>query len=434
MLLWIAGALIFFIGQIAAVLIREYCRPQKAVAWLVILFALPLAGFLLYLFAAKEYPCGDADDRPKRNGASFPVTTGNEVEVFVEGKAAMAAMLEAMAAARHHIHLEFYIIREDALGTELKRMLIRKAREGVKVRLIYDGFGSRGLSKAYLRKLRKAGVEIAVFSPLLSAFWKRRVNYRNHRKILVVDGKTGFIGGMNLGDEYLGKNPRFGYWRDTHFRLRGEAVKWIQATFLSDWHALKKERIQGREYEPEPGRPGDETLRIVRSGPDEGILELLFTLIASARRRIYIETPYFVPDPGILLALRTAALRGVDVRVIIPAVPDSRLVYQASLSHVRELLPRGIRFFRYRKGFLHAKTIICDDIACSGSTNMDMRSLAGQFEIDAVFLNGQVPARLTEAFHRDLADSEEILPAQLENRSPARKAGEVFARLLSPLF
>lgn len=465
---WIAlllAVLALFAVQILTVLIREYCRPQKAAAWLILLYLFPFAGFLLYWFAAQEYDCnappsresgGTPDCLRERLAArcadgsaakpmaawpvlpacrnALPVTAGNAVEVYFSGEAAFDAMLGAMAAAEHHIHLEFYIIQNDALGARLQQLLIRKAREGVKVRLVCDGIGSRRLKKSYFHKLREAGVETGCFFPPMAAFWKRRINYRNHRKIVVVDGKIGFIGGMNVGEEYLGKHPKFGHWRDTQFGIRGDAVLWIQYTFLTDWHAVTGEWIQGAGYFPDQPFAGNETVRIIKSGPDEKILELMFTLIASAKRRVYIETPYFVPEPGIALALKTAALSGVDVRVIIPAVPDYKLVYGATLSYVRELKPSGIRFFRYRKGFLHAKMIICDDIACSGSTNMDMRSLAGQFEIDALFADGTVVERLVQAFRMDQEASEEVRAGELEGRPLPARLNEVIARLLSPLF
>ncbi|WP_313637197.1 phospholipase D-like domain-containing protein [Paenibacillus sp.] len=247
---------------------------------------------------------------------TIPITAYNETTIYSEGKQAFEAMLEAIAAAMHHIHNEFYIIRDDHLGSQFERLLIRKAQEGC-------------------------------FSPPFTTFFDKRLNYRNHRKIVVVDGKIGFFGGLNIGDEYVGKNPKIGYWRDTHFSITGDAVLWIQYTFLTDWYLAKEQIITYSVYYPIQKSQGKELVQIVKSGPDETILEFIFSFIISAKKRIYIETPYFIPDPSILLALKTAVHRGIDIRVIIPSTPDKKIVYNASLSYVQELLQAGVRFYCY---------------------------------------------------------------------------------------
>ncbi|WP_226000271.1 cardiolipin synthase [Paenibacillus sp. BJ-4] len=471
-MLWIILALLLFIVQIAVIIIVEYHRSNKAIAWLIILFLFPLLGFLVYYFVAKEYSCyrtlqrkknrqweqikADLINRSKRwipkamdevnnwkkrgDHASFqkisdiPITACNETTIYTEGKQAFEAMLEAIAAAKHHIHIEFYIIRDDQLGTRFERLLIRKAQEGIKVRMLYDGIGSRRLGKAYLKRLRDAGVETGCFFPLFTTFFDKRLNYRNHRKIVVVDGKIGFFGGLNIGDEYEGKDPKFGYWRDTHFSIKGDAVLWIQYTFLTDWYLVKEQSITDFVYYPVQESQGQEFVQIVKSGPDETILELLFSFIVSAKKRIYIETPYFVPDPAILLALKTAVIRGIDVRVILPLIPDKKIVYNASLSYVQDLLQAGVRFYCYQKGFIHAKVVISDQLACSGSANMDMRSFCGQFELNAVFFDRKVVDQLVQDFYQDLSVSHELSLSEFEKRSRIQKMKEVFARLLSPLF
>ncbi|WP_373232719.1 cardiolipin synthase [Cohnella sp.] len=471
-MLWIILALFLLISQIAVVIINEYCRPQKTVAWLVILYIFPFIGFLFYYFVAKEYSCFNPTlrkdnsklehlrellaDQCKRklpidlveqsvyhddnlqailkNGNTLPITTANETTIYIDGKQAFEAMFESISLAKHHIHIEFYIIRDDVLGKEFQQLLIRKAQEGVKVRLLYDGIGCYRLGKTYMKQLQNAGVETGCFAPLLSSFINKQINFRNHRKIVVVDGEVGFIGGLNVGDEYLGNKTEIGYWRDTHFRIKGDAVLWIQYTFSTDWYLVKRQLLTDAVYYPVQENQGNEFVQIVKSGPDETILELIFTLIVSAKRLIYMETPYFIPDPAVFLALKTAAIRGVDVRVIIPAVPDSKLVYFASLSYVRELLQAGIRFYRYKKGFIHSKVIISDDVACSGSANMDMRSFTGQFELNAVFFDGKSVNRMIEEFNRDLCESEEILFTELDKGPKIQKLKEVFSRLLSHLF
>lgn len=465
-------ALLLFIIQIATIVFIEFRRPYKAIAWLIIMFIFPLFGFLLYYFVAKEYTCHPALQRTEsrdwdrikedlihrcrqrireamdgeamwqddkwqallKNIPIAPITAYNETTVFAEGKQAFEAMLDSIAAAEHHIHIEFYIIRDDHIGTRFERLLVRKAQEGVKVRLLYDGIGSRRLGKAYLKRLQDAGVETGCFFPPLTTFIDKRLNYRNHRKIVVLDGKIGFFGGLNIGDEYLGNNPKIGYWRDTHFSMIGDGVLWLQYTFLTDWYMVKGQILTDPVYYPAQESRGKEVVQVVKSGPDETILELIFSLIVSAKKRVYIETPYFIPDPGVLLALKTAVIRGVDVRVIIPAVPDKKLVYCASLSYVQELLQAGVRFYGYQKGFIHAKVIISDDIACSGSANMDIRSFCGQFEINAVFFDGKVVDRLVQDFYMDLDVSKEILLPEFEKRPRVQRFKEIFARLLSAMF
>ncbi|XEC96441.1 cardiolipin synthase [Paenibacillus tarimensis] len=471
-MIWIVTVLLLFIIQIATVVVFEFPRPSKAVAWIVILFILPLAGFLFYFFIGKEYKCkstaNESDEKRLEQikeqlaarcdqnrmeerqvpavlrqdrihamlvrAASIPVTFGNTTAVFAEGNQAFEDILEEISRAKHHVHIEFYIIRDDDLGTRFQQLLIRKVREGVNVRLLYDGIGCHKLNKSYVKRLRDGGVETECFSPPLSSFFSRRLNFRNHRKIVVVDGRTGYFGGLNIGDEYLGKDPEIGFWRDTHYRIEGDAVLWIQYTFLTDWYFVTGKLLSGPEYYPDQAGQGSEWVQMVKSGPDETILELIFTGIVSAKNRIYIESPYFIPEPGILLALKTAALSGVDVRVIMPSKPDYQIVYWASLSYVQELLLAGVRFYCYEKGFIHSKVIIADDLAISGSANMDVRSFCGQFELGAVFYDGKVINRLVADFYGDLKVSKEIVREEFIGRPKLQKCKEAFARLLSPLF
>ncbi|KPV60595.1 hypothetical protein QJ48_04585 [Paenibacillus sp. A3] len=471
-MVWIILALILFIIQIAAVVIFEFSRPYKAVTWIVILFLCPPLGFLLYFFVGKEYACKRLMNREDRmlleqikeelsdrcgcetkqgrrlnvkpkdrvhamleNAAAIPVTAGNETIVYAEGTQAFEDMLKDIAMAKRHIHIESYIIRDDQLGIRFQQLLIRKAQEGVNVRLLYDGIGCHRLRKSYIHRLKDAGVKVQCFFPPLLSLVNRHINFRNHRKIIVVDGKIGYFGGLNIGDEYVGKDSKVGYWRDTHFRIEGDAVLWIQYTFLIDWFLIKGELLSDPDYYPVQEKKGNERVQIVKSGPDEtSMLELIFSCIVSAKKRIYIATPYFVPDPGLLFALKTAAAGKIDVRIILPAVPDHQIVHWASLSYVKELLQSGGRFYFYEKGFIHAKVIIADDLAFSGSANMDIRSFCGQFELGAVFFDGRIVDRLVRDFVRDLGASRQILLPQFERRSKLQKCKETFARLLSPLF
>lgn len=470
-MLWIVVLLLsLFIVQLAFIIVAEYRRPYKALTWLALSFLVPVVGLLAYFLIAKEYAgfrsaAGSGFERLERiredimkrslertdahsgnesewqrqaklfrGMTGFPVTACNETTVFSKGDQAFEAMLDAIASARHHIHILFYIVRSDRLGNRFEQMLVRKAREGVKVRLIYDGVGSRHLDKSFLKRLRAGGVETGCFFPIRSALLGRRLNYRNHRKIVVVDGKIGFFGGLNIGEEYLGRSRQYGYWRDTHFAIAGDAVLWLQYTFLADWLRVMGRFPEEEGYFPDQPGIGKEFVQIIRSDPTKRLHELIFSLIVSAKKRLYIESPYFIPDPAVMLALKTAAAKGVEVAVVLPGKPDKKLVYTGTMSYVREMLPSGIRFYRYRKGFIHSKVIISDDVAFSGSANLDMRSFWGQFEIDALFWDGNVVGCLARDFFRDLEDCEPISPAEFEGRNWKQRAYEVWARLISPLF
>lgn len=310
-----------------------------------------------------------------------PITGCNHSTVLTNGEEAFAAMLREMEKAKHHLHVEFYIFRDDVISTKFQDVMIRKAQEGVKVRFICDGLGSHKMSWSFIRKLQDAGVEFHYFLPPLIATIDRRVNYRNHRKIVVVDGQVGFVGGINVGDDYLGQYPEIGFWRDTHVQIEGDAVYFLQSTFLNDWKLASGERItepQLAELFPPHICSGEERIQILASGPDQdwdAIQEMCFGAISVACERIYITTPYFIPDPALYEALKTAAVSGVDVKIIIPYQSDSKLVHLASLSYVEELLRAGVEFFQYRKGFVHAKVMIVDELlATVGTANMDMRS------------------------------------------------------------
>ncbi|MCC2684385.1 MAG: phospholipase D/transphosphatidylase [Paenibacillaceae bacterium] len=527
---WIVLALALFIFQIATVLLIEFRRPTYAVAWLFILFVIPVAGFVLYFLMAKEYSRrrkirrrsrlqADAsivrnwmegegvseeatEDEPVEivdGSAAFgwpasqkrlygllsripdaPITFGNKADILTDARATYAAIRESLELARNHIHLEYYIIRQDRTGFLFQQLLIKKAREGVKVRLIYDGLGSLELGKKYLQALRDAGVEVYSFLPLLISLYQRRINYRNHRKAVIIDGKIGFLGGINVGNEYLGEDPALGFWRDTHIRLEGESVVHLQRMFVRDWRFVSGERLAeegffqaqqgdrdaktGHEPEGEWGksgltmqeerekrrgvrmergksdrnRQGDQRVQILVSGPNErwkSIQQVYFAVINAAVHRVYLTTPYFIPDPSILMAIKTAALSGVDVRIILPDKVDYRMVKWASLSFVEDLLDVGVRIFEYKKGFMHAKVFIVDHFLASvGTANLDMRSFYNNFELNALLFDPEAIGRLESDFLRDLGNSVEIDQEEFERRSRLKKAQEVVGRLLSPLF
>ncbi|MDF2936666.1 MAG: phospholipase D/transphosphatidylase [Paenibacillaceae bacterium] len=473
---WLLFFLCLYIFQTVILLIMEYRHPAKALAWLAILLVLPVAGLALYYFLARQYrhkrrikrlPEGIWEGlRREMDGLSdlyrpggeetleigkaprllgllcnlpgAPITRGNTVEFYHEGKEFFPALLEAMDRAEDHIHMEYYIIRDDQIGRSFRDMMIKKAREGVEVRLLYDGLGSVGLPEGYLERLAEAGVETGCFLPPVVALLDKRLNYRNHRKITVIDGRTGFIGGFNIGDEYLGKDPKLGFWRDTHMQVDGDAAYRLQYTFLRDWFLAKGCLVDGARFFPEQEGKGRELVQIINSGPDskwDAILELYFSAIAAGERRIWLATPYFIPEEGILLALKTAAVSGADVRIILPAVPDSRMVYWASLSYLEELLQVGVKVFLYQGGFIHAKVLIVDDkLATVGTANMDMRSFYSNFEQNAVLFDRHLVARLAGQFQLDLRKCREMQASEFEDRSGWVRAREMVARILAPLF
>ena len=400
----IVFALILVLNIVFAITIVFFERrnPTAAMAWLMILFFLPPLGFALYLIFGQNYTRekmfvvkGEEDRRflqevflaqyrefadsryrfstPEakefretiflllKNNRAF-LTEKNRIDLYTRGEDKFGALFAAIREARHHIHLEYFIINNDELGRAVVHALAEKAREGVEVRLLFDAMGTRagGGSRKAFSALPDAGGEIGVFFPSIY-----RVNYRNHRKIAVIDGTTGFIGGFNIGDDYLGKGP-LGHWRDTAFRITGQAVLMLQLRFFLDWHYVT-DKYPGQEsrsrYFPASGDHGTTPVQIVSGGPDtrwSPVKEGYIKLINSARESVYIQTPYFVPDDSVTDALRLAALSGVDVRVMIPCKPDHPFVYWVSLSFIGDLLDAGVRAYTYDNGLLHAKTIVVD--------------------------------------------------------------------------
>ena len=471
-------AIILVLNVISAVTIVFFERrnPTAALAWLVVLFSLPSIGFVLYLLFGQNYTrqkmfvVKREEDRrflqevfleqyrefadphyrfstPEaeefretiflllQNNRAF-LTGGNRVDLYTRGKDKFDALFAAIRGARHHIHLEYFVINNDELGRAVVHALAEKAREGVEVRLLFDAMGTRagGGSRKAFSELTDAGGEIGVFFPSVY-----RVNYRNHRKIAVIDGTVGFIGGFNIGDDYLGKGP-LGPWRDTAFRITGRAVQLLQLRFFLDWHYVTGEYPgpgPRSQYFPDPGDRGTTPVQIVSGGPDtrwNPIKEGYIKLINSARESVYIQTPYFVPDDSVTDALRIAALSGVDVRVMIPCKPDHPFVYWASLSFIGDLLDAGVRAYTYDDGFLHAKTIVVDGKAGSvGSANWDVRSFRLNFEANAFFYDAAVGAELARAFEEDLVVSTEITLESYRARPRRVRMKESVSRLFSPL-
>lgn len=366
-------------------------------------------------------------------------THGNKVDLLVDGEITYAALEEAIERAEHHVFAEYYLVRRGKTADWFRDLLVRAAKRGVKVKLLIDGYGSFWISHRWLRPLRKAGAEIVFFLPARLLLFQP-MNLRNHRKIVVVDGKVALTGGINIGDEYRGAG---GPWRDTHLRIEGPAVLPLLLVLAQDWRFAAKKEIPSAEIDRArhaDKNAGGATVAIVRSGPDiagperETIHRVLFSAITSARESVYITTPYFIPDRSILVALQTAALRGLDVRILFPSKSNHPFVFQAGRSFYEDLLAAGVAIYEYGPGMIHSKTMVVDGtVALVGSANMDIRSFRLNFEVHSVIHEPVVAAGLAKCFEVDLAVSRKIDPAEFRARSFARKALEAAARLLSPL-
>jgi cardiolipin synthase len=440
---------------------------QATVAWCLLVLFLPIAGSLFFWVFGYNYllhqvrhqrgehtgrrrhrrragevgptceASGDADLRELAERVeAYPARPGNAVTVYHDTGQAFEALLDEVGRARHHVHLEYFILRSDATGEHLLQALTRKAKEGVEVRLLFDGMGSRRLRSRSLRPLREAGGQSAAFLPLNPLHSLIRINLRNHRKISVIDGRVGFTGGMNIGDEYLGKSARFGYWRDSFVRLEGPAVTDLQRVFSEDWEFTRREALAEDRYAPPQPAVGDVCVQVADSGPDQDvntIREIYFLAIIGARRRLWIASPYLVPDNGLFDALRAACYRGVDVRILTLLRPDHYISYYAGLYYGAQLLDYGVKVYLYKKGMMHAKMMMVDDHwGMVGSANLDNRSLHLNFEVGCMLHDAGQVAQLEAAYQRDLEDAVPLDRQALARRSLASRALENACRLFTP--
>lgn len=365
----------------------------------------------------------------------MPCLANNQVRLLIDGEAAFAAIFAALAGARQVILLQFFIIRDDVLGRRLQELLLQRAAAGVQVYLLYDGIGSHALPRPYTERLRAGGVNIRAFPTHGGLFNRFQLNFRNHRKIVVVDGECGFLGGLNVGDEYLGHKPPLSPWRDTHVEVSGPVVACLQESFAADWFWASQQLpplLLPAVY-PNEGM----LCQVIDSGPADTLetCSLLFTeTILSARERVWITSPYFIPDEALFAALRLAVLRGVDVRILLPARPDHRVVYAASSLYAFEALRAGIRVFRYQPGFLHQKVMLIDrELATIGSANLDNRSFRLNFEITLLTLDSQFAAEVEQMLIEDFEQSRELLAADRKNLHRLQQLAMRVARLISPI-
>lgn len=368
---------------------------------------------------------------------AFPVSYGNRVTFYHETSEAFRDMFQAIDQAEHHIHLQYFIVRADKTGDRLLQKLVAKAQAGVEVRLLYDAIGSIRLHTSFIRPLCKAGGRCEPFLTINPLRRRIQVNLRNHRKITVIDGRVGFTGGINIGDEYLGRDPRYGQWRDEHLRLEGPVVACLQMVFAEDWQFACGEQLRGKAYFPEIGPVGEAAVQIVDSGPDQtknANRDLIFAAISMARKRLWIATPYFVPDPGLLDAIRLVARLGAEVRVLLPRIADHWLTHFATRSYLEELFEEGLEFYEYLPGMMHSKMMLVDDAwGYVGSANLDYRSLRLNFEVNCVLHSPAELNELRHAFEQDFQRSQRIDKSVFRQRSIWQRLAESGARLFAPL-
>lgn len=365
------------------------------------------------------------------------LTNGNVTELFHDGQSFFKRMFDDLNAAQQYIEIEFYIIEEGRLANELIDILSRKVKEGVEVKIIYDGIGSRDMSSEALNRIRENGIRIFGFLPPGRIYSWRQLNFRNHRKIIVIDGKVGYTGGFNIADKYRDGDPVLGFWRDTHVRISGPAVIGLHLVFGLDWHFVSGELVEISTPPVVSQTQNGVPVQIIASGPDSDIANIqqeYFSIINLAKKYVYIATPYFIPDQSIMNALKTAALSDIDVRLLVPNDSDSKLLKWSIRSFIEELLEVGVKVYFYQKGFMHGKVIIADDMVSSiGSANVDERSFSQNFEINAIIYGAKVCHELKTQFVLDMEKSQEIVLGEFKNRRRKERVMESVARLFSPL-
>ncbi|MBE9388153.1 cardiolipin synthase [Vagococcus salmoninarum] len=473
--------IIYLINAIAAgITILMKPRDVAAIwAWLLVLISIPVGGFVIYLFVGrglgdkKNFKLDQSDQEEidklrdfqgqaanfyGENGAreenenfvqffsnlnNLPITEENDVEIITDGTDKFQKMLADFRAAKFSIHIEYYAFVTDEVGSEILKVLEEKAAEGVEVCLLYDAFGSLGTKDRDFKKLRSLGGMVQTYITSQRSLMKLRLNYHNHRKIVVVDGTTSYIGGFNVANQYAGVTKKFGYWRDTHLRIQGPAASLLQIRFIRDWnvsrpHQEKLEYKSAYFYRSEEDLPkGDTAIQIIASGPnneDEQIKLAFIKLITSAKRRLWLQTPYLVPDDSVLAALRIAARSGVDVKIMIPDKPDHPFIYRATQYYGRQLIKEDIEILIYEGGFMHAKTLIMDDDICIvGSANQDIRSYKLNFEASAVLHDPVIVGKLAKIFEADQRTCSYLTPEVVKEMSPWLIFKQQISRLLSPI-
>ena len=469
MTLYVINALL-----IIAVIFNERKSPSAVLAWVMALTFLPGIGFIFYLVLNQnisrrklnrmtekeeritsnalkkqmfsmdegtyEFNCQSTEKWKhliKLNhvyGKSY-YTQDNEVTSLTDGREMLESLIEDIRKAKKNINIKLFIIKRDKIGRRFIDELTLKAKDGVEVRLLVDALGSRYITKSILRDYLKAGGKIGYFFKPKFIFLGLKLNYRNHRKIAIIDNKIAYTGGYNVAKEYVGEKKKFGYWRDTHIRIEGGAVYDLNARFILDWRFTTKEKIEAVPTAFSNGQAGTKGVQIVSCGPEDPKEEVkrgFMKMITYAEKNVYVQTPYFVPDQSILESLKMAAQSGVDVRIMIPCMPDHPFVYWATYSYIGELLRSGARAWIYDNGFLHAKTLVVDgEVGSVGSTNFDNRSFRLNFETNAFIFDNEFAGQMESTFEQDMLKSHELTLAQYNKRNLIIRIKEVFSRLLA---
>lgn len=452
---------------VVLVVISENRNPLKTLSWILILVLLPLVGLIIFYFFGEDHrkkrlishkmhkrlnrkALGRRDFYEKMSSPSeydglisllaktgeAPLYGGTSIRFFSSCAEKYESLMEDIMKARKHIHIQYYIFMDDEIGWKVRDLLVQKVKEGVEVRLLYDDVGSWKAKSSFFKDMAKEGVIVQPFLKVAFKLLTSRVNYRNHRKIVVIDGIVGYVGGMNIADRYV-KGINNGVWRDSHMKVEGKAVAALQTSFLIDWYSSRKEFISSDIYFPYLEEKGDDILQMVTSGPvgpykaiHLGILQA----IANAKKSVYIQTPYFIPTDALLLNIQMAALRGVDVRLMLPRHSDTTFVHIASMSFLSEILASKVKVYFFEEGFIHSKLMVIDDsLTISGSANMDVRSFEHNFEIDAFIYSADTCSKAKDIFFRDMEQCTQIAIDEWETRSRVSKFQESVLRLFSPL-
>ncbi len=461
---------------IVGIMILENRNPLKSLSWILVLLLLPMIGIGLYIFFGQnlrkqkiinrkglenhDYLLSVAHNQTKDLSQFYGLnnellkekeriiqlllfnshsvlTAGNRVKLLNSGSEKFEVLFEDLRKATKFIHLQYYIIEKDEIGKRLMELLVQKAREGVEVRVIVDDVGSWKFKDKDFKKLRAEGIEIYSFLTVRFPTFTSKLNYRNHRKIVVVDGQVGFLGGINVADRYIHGRPGYGIWRDTHLKVEGDAVNTLQTIFSIDWYFVSQVEMLDKKYYPAREPLGNKMVQISSSGPDTdwpAIMMGFFKIITTAKKYVYIASPYFMPNDSISMALKTAAMGGVDVRIIIPEKSDAHVSRLSSLSFLKEMMQADVKIYFYQKGFIHSKTMVSDDMVGSvGSANMDFRSFEQNFEATAFVYNTDFAVELKDQFMQDFVDSKRLTLHEWKKRPLGQKVKESLARLLSPL-
>jgi len=465
---------------VAIFILLENRNPIRASALILLLFTLPGIGLLVYFYLGRNYRkkrmfeakkesdrnfirklkqqikkgsekliCENSDQLGNKsllatmllNDNYFGLSNNNNTKLLINGEKKFQELFKDLENAKHHIHIEYFIIENGILFDKLKEIVSRKSKEGVSVRIIYDDFGSRRLKKSSIKELRSKGIQMLPFYKTYFPYLANRINYRNHRKIVIVDGKTGYTGGLNISDKYSNdtRDKQSFFWRDTHLKITGPAVRFLQYTFLLDWQFASDESLMHhQEFFPEINATRDSKLiQIVSGGPDllrETVMLTYFKAIIDAEKECFITTPYLIPNQGIMTALKQAALSGIDVKILVPGKSDSWLLNSATNTYIHELLLSGVEIYHYQKGFVHAKTLIADhNLSIIGSANVDYRSFDYNFEANTIIYNREFNYRLKQQFYKDIENSKPISIEEWEKRPLRKRIIESIVRLLSPV-